>query len=457
MSIPKKLARKLVPKYVGPYLIIKDYGNNSYKIEISARLKQRGIHDVFHASLLRIHVPNDDRLFPGQLDNQIWEFEDAEHEWAVERIKSHSGAKTDALFEIVWKSGDMTWLPYHKISHLNTLQQYFDVLGIESISELPDGHGEPPKNFQVSLGHIDLIDDFNSIEGLYICRDCAPFSHFPFLTHPFILPSIHSSMPRNSAPVISPKFKHVHYNEDQQLIYVYDVTKDATLIYHPCQVRLFLLFDHNLRNGVDVDTPPAGYLQFAQVVNMEPDIMGALSVTTDGNEWDLPGIALSRKDIDLSSFAVDGGIIDPDLDALGFYRNGQLDMDQVNHHVRLALDRLRRYDNKGSRNRRVNNIGETGPDRNNRRAPSFNPFKMTPKPSQPTTFTPMSPITPTTAQPITQPVPSHASSSTASSSTPASASAATASTSTTTRKAPAVKKKKKDATTEDALMDDVDT
>jgi len=65
ISIPKKLAQKLVPKYVGPYLIVKDYGNNSYKVDISARLKQRGIHDVFHASLLRIHVPNDDRLFPG--------------------------------------------------------------------------------------------------------------------------------------------------------------------------------------------------------------------------------------------------------------------------------------------------------------------------------------------------------------------------------------------------------
>jgi len=65
ISIPKKLTRKLVLKYVGPYLIVKDYGNNSYKVDISARLKQRGIHDVFHASLLQIHVPNDDRLFPG--------------------------------------------------------------------------------------------------------------------------------------------------------------------------------------------------------------------------------------------------------------------------------------------------------------------------------------------------------------------------------------------------------
>jgi hypothetical protein len=29
-----------------------------------------GVHPVFHASLLRIHVPNDDRLLPGRLGTQ---------------------------------------------------------------------------------------------------------------------------------------------------------------------------------------------------------------------------------------------------------------------------------------------------------------------------------------------------------------------------------------------------
>jgi hypothetical protein len=377
MSIPKKLARKLVPKYVGPYLITKDYGNNSYKVKISARLKQRGIHDVFHASLLRIHVPNDDRLFPGRLDNQIWEFEDAEHEWAVERIKSHSGAKTDALFEIVWKSGDITWLPYHKINHLDALQQYYDLIDVDSVADLPEGHGKPPKNdLQIFLGHIDLIE-VNSFEGLYIRRDCAPFliPSFPFPPICIIIPS----MARQSAPIISSSFKNIRYDEAQRLIYATDPIDNTILIYHPCQVRLFLLFDHNLRSEIDVNTPPAGYLQFARVVNMEPDILGALSVTSDGKEWDLPAIPLTRKDIDLSTFAVDGGIVDPDLDVLGFYKGGQLDMDQVNHHVRLALERLRRYDNKGSRNRRINDsAGDAGPSRNGRRARGLYPQPQIP-------------------------------------------------------------------------------
>ncbi|KAF9441405.1 hypothetical protein P691DRAFT_613056, partial [Macrolepiota fuliginosa MF-IS2] len=110
--------------------------NNSYKIDLSASLRKRGIHDVFHASLLRIHIPNDDRLFPGQTDTQIWDFEESDNKWTVEQIRSHSGAGIHALFEVEWKSGDKTWLPYHQISHLVALEHYFELLGISDISGL---------------------------------------------------------------------------------------------------------------------------------------------------------------------------------------------------------------------------------------------------------------------------------------------------------------------------------
>jgi hypothetical protein len=65
ISFPKGTSRKLVPKFVGPYRILEDYGNNSFKLDLPDRLKQRGVHPVFHSSYLREHIPNDDRLFPG--------------------------------------------------------------------------------------------------------------------------------------------------------------------------------------------------------------------------------------------------------------------------------------------------------------------------------------------------------------------------------------------------------
>jgi hypothetical protein len=69
ISFPKGLARKLVPKYIGPYKTLKDYKNHSFKINLPSQVKQQDVHGVFHASLLRAHVPNNDRIFPGRLES----------------------------------------------------------------------------------------------------------------------------------------------------------------------------------------------------------------------------------------------------------------------------------------------------------------------------------------------------------------------------------------------------
>ncbi len=49
---PKGTAHKLIPKYMGPYQILKNFHDMLYRIELPSKLKQRGIHDMFHASLL---------------------------------------------------------------------------------------------------------------------------------------------------------------------------------------------------------------------------------------------------------------------------------------------------------------------------------------------------------------------------------------------------------------------
>nr|GAT47604.1 gag-pol polyprotein [Mycena chlorophos] len=90
LSIPKKRSRKLVPKYIGPYRILEDYKNGTFKLDLPSELKRRGNHPAFHASLLRIHIPNDDRRFPGRQISQFTGIGDEdEHEWAVDRILSH--------------------------------------------------------------------------------------------------------------------------------------------------------------------------------------------------------------------------------------------------------------------------------------------------------------------------------------------------------------------------------
>ncbi|KAL6300308.1 hypothetical protein BKA93DRAFT_829244 [Sparassis latifolia] len=149
MSLPKGLARKFFPKYISPYKIAEDYGNSSFRIELPWNLKRRGIYNVFHASLLHAHKPNDDRLFLRCLDSQIAELEDHDNEWAIDEIIGHTGAGTNTVFEAVWKSGDRSWVPYMLIAHLGAMRAYLEALGVEQITHLPSGTGTPPPDPQI--------------------------------------------------------------------------------------------------------------------------------------------------------------------------------------------------------------------------------------------------------------------------------------------------------------------
>ena len=41
---------------------------------------------------------------------------------------------------------DVTWLPYYHITHLTALTEYFDLLGVKTISKLAKGTEAPPQN-----------------------------------------------------------------------------------------------------------------------------------------------------------------------------------------------------------------------------------------------------------------------------------------------------------------------
>jgi hypothetical protein len=66
LNLPKRHARKLAPKYIGPFKVTKVLPDSSnYELELLEKLKARCIHPRFHVSLLRPFEPNDDTLFPG--------------------------------------------------------------------------------------------------------------------------------------------------------------------------------------------------------------------------------------------------------------------------------------------------------------------------------------------------------------------------------------------------------
>lgn len=141
---------------MGPYKITEDFGNNSFRIDLPDNLKSRGVHDVFHSSLLRVHIPNDDRKFPGRRDNQIPELGGTGREWAADKIICHRGSHSDAEFKVQWTAGDQSWLPYEEIAHLKALTDYFEAIGVDGIENLRDvgDGGLSDDDPQVSFGHL---------------------------------------------------------------------------------------------------------------------------------------------------------------------------------------------------------------------------------------------------------------------------------------------------------------
>ncbi|OBZ66490.1 Transposon Ty3-I Gag-Pol polyprotein [Grifola frondosa] len=263
ISLPKGLARKLAPKFIGPYLITKNFGNNSYRIALPSDLKRRGIHDVFHASLLRIHEPNDDRLFPGRLASQVAELEDQDQEWAIDKFITHRGTGEKAVFEALWKSGDRTWVPYSSIAHLAALKAYFEVAGVRTIGELGEGTGKPPADDpQIYLGGLDIRPSGANFHRPPIkARRSARKSQGLLSTVP------------PATPMATLVHKYFHRLPDGDVV-LRDPTTAVSHVFTPSQLLLFAAFDRELRaRPFDPSTglAPGGYESFQALWSNDGD------------------------------------------------------------------------------------------------------------------------------------------------------------------------------------------
>ncbi len=76
-------SRKVADRYVGPFVIVERIGQVAYRLDL-ARSKLRGLHDVFHVSLLR---PFRDNGLGAQPPPVL--IEDDDVEWEVDAILAH--------------------------------------------------------------------------------------------------------------------------------------------------------------------------------------------------------------------------------------------------------------------------------------------------------------------------------------------------------------------------------
>ena len=139
LSLPKGRARKLLPKYIGPYKIIgSNAASSNYSLDLPPELVRRHIHPTFHVKLLRPFIPNDDALFPGREALKYYDFgSDPEQAWLIDEIVGHRWSPKLQL-RVQWTYGDNTWQPLTSdINKLEALDRYLKLHGVATPNKLP--------------------------------------------------------------------------------------------------------------------------------------------------------------------------------------------------------------------------------------------------------------------------------------------------------------------------------
>jgi hypothetical protein len=142
LNLPKGRARKLCPKYVEPYKVIKaDLASSTYMLELPVALQECRIIPKFHISLLKPYIVSSDAMFLNRLHPEPYDFRAPDdQEWFIDEIMGHRWHKGSRLqnlkFEVRWSLGDTTWETYESCRDLEALDHYLEVHGIKCPTQL---------------------------------------------------------------------------------------------------------------------------------------------------------------------------------------------------------------------------------------------------------------------------------------------------------------------------------
>jgi len=140
LNMPKNRARKLCPKYIGPYKVSTAYPESSnYSLELPMALQGRRILQKFHVALLRPHHPSEDSRFPNRMQPEPYDFgSSGEQEWFVDEIVGHKWTGPKKVeYQVRWSLGDTTWEPHANCNKLAALDRYLELHGVTNYVSLP--------------------------------------------------------------------------------------------------------------------------------------------------------------------------------------------------------------------------------------------------------------------------------------------------------------------------------
>ncbi len=116
--------QKFLPKWIGPFLVLKKVGTVSYKLQLPDKSRA---HDVFHESALRKYEFKDGKSYP-KPDPII--AEDGSKEFEVEEILNKRKRRQRIEYLVKWKGyplHDATWEPFENVKELKALDEFEDL------------------------------------------------------------------------------------------------------------------------------------------------------------------------------------------------------------------------------------------------------------------------------------------------------------------------------------------
>jgi hypothetical protein len=105
LNMLKGRARKLCPKFVGPYKVLNAHPDTStYILELPTALLSCRIVLTFHVLLLRPYHATDDNMFPNRVQPEPYDFgAPDDQEWFVEELLGHRWTNGKNLeFKVRW-------------------------------------------------------------------------------------------------------------------------------------------------------------------------------------------------------------------------------------------------------------------------------------------------------------------------------------------------------------------
>jgi hypothetical protein len=138
LAIPKERARKLVPRFIGPYLILRyESSTGVAELDLPESMRKKRIHPRFHVSLLRPFIKNNDKLFPNRELSVLYELDQEEESFVDEIIAHEWRGRKEIYFQVKWSDGDTTWEDLNNVNDLAALDDYLALRGVREPFNLP--------------------------------------------------------------------------------------------------------------------------------------------------------------------------------------------------------------------------------------------------------------------------------------------------------------------------------